>query len=101
MSGSVLWTCLHFGRWGAELWKPLTFRGYIWTLVYFSICGWGRENIALSVIGDREGLPKRGLNPSALSTPVEQRARTNKCWESVRWKKSGISTGWKDGSSEE
>ncbi len=63
MSGSVLWTSLHFGRWRAELWKLLTFCGYMWTLVYFSICGWGRESISLSVIGDRERGSLRGPGP--------------------------------------
>lgn len=69
----------------------------MWTLVYFSICGWGRERIALSVIGDREGLSEGARTPLPPLHSAEQRARINEYWRSVRWKKRGISTGWMGG----
>lgn len=56
----------------------------------------GAGSIALSLTGERMremGARRGGLNSSTLSlSSTEQRA--DECLESVRWKKSGIITGW-------
>lgn len=94
--GSVLWT---FGRWRTKLWKPLTFHGYMWTLIYFSICGWGREYCTVPRWRERGGLAE-----GVWTRPAAQLRRTKSRDQMTAWSQWGgrreelLLDGWGDGS---